>query len=490
MILVGVRLILIPGSRISQLTLFLLDNGVNGVSTHEDIPSVEAGKRKNKKKNKKKSNAVPTPTPAPPPPVTNTAPPPRPTAPVSTPNVPPTNNPAPPQTAIRREGPPQSSRAQGKQPMTYAPPATNGTAQGNGPPPLVPPPTTTTGTGNRTSARAASKQPVSNYGNGHNHHATPPATNANAPGKPRPPAGGSGSGSNSIAGSNHGAKNANRIWSTNSQEERERIKEFWLKLGEQERRDLVKVEKEAVLKKMKEQQKHSCGCAVCGRKRQVSPYLKRSDYSFHTKPFPFSSRTAIEEELEVLYEAYYEDLEHYASLQQQHVAGGGPPPPGPGPFPGSVALDQNGAVIGVHGQQHASVKHPPGRGKQHIAPPSPASNNAVVRKGQQPRNAPPPPSAQDEEEYDGEDGDEYDEEDDYDDDEEEDDGEDEDEGEEEEDPGKTGSGKRKNGDMFSFSSNFTAAGAFRLLSRAEIQYLSYLFSVYRNRSGQHPHCGR
>jgi hypothetical protein len=27
------------------------------------------------------------------------------------------------------------------------------------------------------------------------------------------------------------------------------------------------LEKEAVLKKMKEQQKHSCSCAVCGRKR-------------------------------------------------------------------------------------------------------------------------------------------------------------------------------------------------------------------------------
>ncbi|KAF1842136.1 uncharacterized protein K460DRAFT_345734 [Cucurbitaria berberidis CBS 394.84] len=38
---------------------------------------------------------------------------------------------------------------------------------------------------------------------------------------------------------------------------------------------------------MKEQQKHSCSCTVCGRKR-----------------------TAIEEELEVLYDAYYEELEH------------------------------------------------------------------------------------------------------------------------------------------------------------------------------------
>ncbi|KAK3059550.1 Stress response protein nst1, partial [Teratosphaeriaceae sp. CCFEE 6253] len=40
---------------------------------------------------------------------------------------------------------------------------------------------------------------------------------------------------------------------------------------------------------MKQQQKHSCSCTVCGRKR-----------------------TAIEEELEVLYEGYYEELEQYA----------------------------------------------------------------------------------------------------------------------------------------------------------------------------------
>lgn len=84
-----------------------------------------------------------------------------------------------------------------------------------------------------------------------------------------------------------------RIWNTTTNEERERIKEFWLNLGEEERKSLVKVEKEAVLKKMKEQQKHSCSCSVCGRKR-----------------------TAIEEELEVLYDAYYEELEQYANQQQ------------------------------------------------------------------------------------------------------------------------------------------------------------------------------
>ncbi|KAI4247872.1 MAG: hypothetical protein LQ352_006069 [Teloschistes flavicans] len=92
-----------------------------------------------------------------------------------------------------------------------------------------------------------------------------------------------------------------RIWNTSTQEERERIKEFWLSLGEEERRSLVKVEKEAVLKKMKEQQKHSCSCTVCGRKR-----------------------TAIEEELEVLYDAYYEELEQYANHQQISLVDGTP----------------------------------------------------------------------------------------------------------------------------------------------------------------------
>ncbi|PSN66851.1 hypothetical protein BS50DRAFT_493341 [Corynespora cassiicola Philippines] len=90
-----------------------------------------------------------------------------------------------------------------------------------------------------------------------------------------------------------GGTKKDRIWNTSSQEERERIREFWLSLGEDERKSLVKIEKEAVLRKMKEQQKHSCSCTVCGRKR-----------------------TAIEEELEVLYDAYYEELEQYANHQQ------------------------------------------------------------------------------------------------------------------------------------------------------------------------------
>ncbi|KAG8626887.1 hypothetical protein KVT40_005832 [Elsinoe batatas] len=80
------------------------------------------------------------------------------------------------------------------------------------------------------------------------------------------------------------------IWNTSTQEERERIKDFWLSLSEDSRKDLLKIEKNAVLAKMKEQQKHSCSCTVCGRKR-----------------------IAIEEELEVLYDAYYEELAQYAN---------------------------------------------------------------------------------------------------------------------------------------------------------------------------------
>ena len=154
----------------------------------------------------------------------------------SAPNRMPAARPPPPAAA----NPPPSSRAAGKKPMAYTPaPATD-----------PPPP----------SRRAASKAPISSHAYGHNHahhHPSPPSSNASAPHKPRPPATGQ-----------QPPKN-NKIWSTSTTEERERIKEFWLALGEDERRNLVKIEKEAVLKKMKEQQKHNCSCAVCGRKRCV-----------------------------------------------------------------------------------------------------------------------------------------------------------------------------------------------------------------------------
>lgn len=96
-------------------------------------------------------------------------------------------------------------------------------------------------------------------------------------------------GSNAMSNAHRGGHHHGNIWNTSTQQERHNIKEFWLSLSEEERKGLLKIEKEAVLKKMKQQQKHSCSCTVCGRKR-----------------------TAIEEELEVLYEGYYEELEQYA----------------------------------------------------------------------------------------------------------------------------------------------------------------------------------
>ncbi|KAK5117932.1 hypothetical protein LTR62_003976 [Meristemomyces frigidus] len=96
--------------------------------------------------------------------------------------------------------------------------------------------------------------------------------------------------SNALRSMHHkGMHHHDDIWNTSTAQERQNIKEFWLSLSEEERKSLLKIEKEAVLRKMKQQQKHSCSCTVCGRKR-----------------------TAIEEELEVLYEGYYEELEQYA----------------------------------------------------------------------------------------------------------------------------------------------------------------------------------
>ncbi|KAL8933508.1 MAG: hypothetical protein Q9216_006333 [Gyalolechia sp. 2 TL-2023] len=136
-----------------------------------------------------------------------------------------------------------------------------------------------------------------------------------------------------------------RIWNTSTQEERERIKEFWLSLGEEDRRSLVKVEKEAVLKKMKEQQKHSCSCTVCGRKR-----------------------TAIEEELEVLYDAYYEELEQYANHQQISLVDGTPILPTTGlPHPMSrFAPNRNPPPLNYHRASKGRISEIPNEGEEEV----------------------------------------------------------------------------------------------------------------------------
>lgn len=126
------------------------------------------------------------------------------------------------------------------------------------------------------------------------------------------------------------------------------------------------------MRKMKEQQKHGCTCAVCGRKRN-----------------------AIEVELEVLYDAYYDELESYANHQQMYQESGGTiaPPVGPGPFPGSVDVER----IHPTNQAQQPVQPPP--------PPPPAASQGrniptsgkkappVSKTGRTnaPQTQPPPP---------------------------------------------------------------------------------------------------
>lgn len=208
---------------------------------------------------------------------------------------------------------------------------------------------TFTSAGGKTAANARSAV------NGINHtHTHGPISNAMGKRPASATASSHGHGSASGAGGAAAQSTATtRAWSSSSVEERERIKSFWLGLKEKDRKNLIKIEKDGVLKKMKEQQKHGCSCAVCGRKR-----------------------SSIEDELEVLYDAYYYELELYATHQQKYVDSGGqvPPPPGPGPFPGSVALDSQGAVIGGNGVSKQAGKriHP------HSHPPPPISRTKTA----------------------------------------------------------------------------------------------------------------
>ena len=84
------------------------------------------------------------------------------------------------------------------------------------------------------------------------------------------------------------------LWNNDVTRDRARIREFWLQLREDERRSLVMIEKDDVLVKLKELQRHSCSCSLCGKKKTVT-----------------------EEELRLLYDAYYEELEEYTSLQHK-----------------------------------------------------------------------------------------------------------------------------------------------------------------------------
>lgn len=167
--------------------------------------------------------------------------------------------------------------------------------------------------------RAAGKAPVSASSHAaHHSHAHPPP--AKAP---------------SVKGKAAASTPPTRLWAA-SAEERENIAQFWLGLDENERRELLQVEKDAVSRRMKEQQRHSCGCAVCGRKK-----------------------VNIEIELDQLYEQYYIDLEGYTQQQRASIVDDNyPRPPGAGPFPGSVELDSSGQLLRLDHLAPSTTQHP------------------------------------------------------------------------------------------------------------------------------------
>lgn len=182
---------------------------------------------------------------------------------------------------------PPSARAAGKLPMTFAPRTTSTNA-----PPRAPLAKRTPKLGN---AAAPAHAP---------HRAMFPPQMPGA----APPASGSG-------------------LTIGSAEEREQIREFWHTLPQKQRRQLVDAEQQDVQRKLRDFQRHACACRICARKR-----------------------SAIDAKLRELYTTYYDALEAHASQYARHrtAPAAEHAPPGPGPFPGSIALDSQGGVVGAN----------------------------------------------------------------------------------------------------------------------------------------------
>jgi hypothetical protein len=77
------------------------------------------------------------------------------------------------------------------------------------------------------------------------------------------------------------------VWNITKAEERDQIKAFWISLSDDERKSLLVLEKNSVLKTMRDTSaRQTCSCTICGRRR-----------------------IAIEAELEAMYEQYFNDLQ-------------------------------------------------------------------------------------------------------------------------------------------------------------------------------------
>jgi hypothetical protein len=195
-----------------------------------------------------------------------------------------------------------SSRAAGKQPMQPIPSQAA---------PALP---QQQGSNPTRSARSAGKAPITTtptHGPQSHSHSVPHLA---AQGK-------NGVQANSKGKTNAPATSTTRVWQSSTMEERQRIRAFWFGLTAEDRRKLVRTEKDSVLKRIKDHQRHSCSCAICSRKK-----------------------ITIEDELDRLYEAYAQELDVYGHATDKQTLDQDPSS-GPGPFPGSVQVDEAGNVL-------------------------------------------------------------------------------------------------------------------------------------------------
>jgi len=84
----------------------------------------------------------------------------------------------------------------------------------------------------------------------------------------------------------------------------DRVEDFWLGLNEAERRSLMRLDKATVIQKIHEQQRSSCRCKDCSRRQYVfvdSPRMIKLIFN----------RAMLEEELDMMFDVYYADLQGY-----------------------------------------------------------------------------------------------------------------------------------------------------------------------------------
>lgn len=112
------------------------------------------------------------------------------------------------------------------------------------------------------------------------------------------------------------------ILTISNSDEREKVREFWHTLSRRDRQSMVRAEEQEVLRKLKEYQRHACPCLACHRKRAT-----------------------VAVKLQDLYTLYFEALEEQVG---EYAHSGSSASLGPGPFPGSIALDSHGGVVGAN----------------------------------------------------------------------------------------------------------------------------------------------